>query len=89
MTEVFQSLKDKIILIGTKRNGYIAAVISIVLLLVLIISTTNVSIKNENEQALSKSGKYINLYKYLVLYHLPKYTHLFGEMRPNLRSHVC
>ena len=62
MTEVFQSLKDKIILIGTKRNGYIAAVISIVLLLILIISTTNVSIKNENEQALNKSGKYINLY---------------------------
>ena len=57
MTEVFQSLKDKIILIGTKRNGYIAAVISIVLLLILIISTTNVSIKNENEQALNKSGK--------------------------------
>ena len=57
MTEVFQSLKDKIILIGTKRNGYIAAVISIVLLLILNISTTNVSIKNENEQALNKSGK--------------------------------
>ena len=59
MAEVFQLLKDKANLMGTKRNGCIAAVISIVLLLILIISTTN-----ENDQALNKSGKYMSLFLY-------------------------